>query len=250
MKRPVIILALLPVLCTLLCLCSTVKVQRTDAQHTVMGAAEIDSSTYRFIAPYKKKLDVAMNEVIGFAPEALVKKLPESNLGNFFSDLMLAKARTLPGVDTLNLLALFNYGGLRTSVPQGEVRVGNMYEIMPFENQLALVKLKGSALQKVLDALAEKGGTPAAGIRFVITNKKAQNIFINQTKLDTAGIYTIVTSDFLANGGDKFFLSDKPVPYTSTGLLLRDILIEHCRNFYKQNKPISAQTDGRISVAE
>lgn len=230
--------------------CKPLKVQKTETQHVAVGEPAVDSATYKFILPYKEKLDAAMNEVIGQAPVALVKGFPESNLGNFFADAMLLKAKTVPGVDTASLVALFNAGGLRTSVPQGEVHVGNMFEVMPFENQLVLLPLKGSELIRVLDALAEKGGAPLAGVSFVIADKKATQVKVHNLTADTAKIYTIVTSDYLANGGDKFFNAPAPKEFTSTNLLLRDILIERCRQLQKQNKPISSPTDGRISVAK
>lgn len=230
--------------------CKPLKVQKTETQHVAINETAIDSTIYRAITPYKQKLDAAMNEVIGFAPEALVKKQPESNLGNFFSDIMLLKARSLPNVDTSGLVALFNYGGLRTSVPQGEVRVGTMFEVMPFENTLVLVPLKGKELQSILNALAEKGGTPLAGLRFEIADKKAAHIFIHQAPLDTAKVYTVITSDYLANGGDKFFTIDSPKNFTNTHILLRDILIEHCKKLHKENKQLVGVTDGRISISK
>jgi 2',3'-cyclic-nucleotide 2'-phosphodiesterase (5'-nucleotidase family) len=230
--------------------CTHLKVQRTETQHTVISQPQIDSATYKFILPYKQSLDVKMNEVIGVAPVALVKSLPESNLGNFFADAMMQKALSIQNTDTANLVALFNTGGLRTSVPQGDVHVGNMFELMPFENELVLVPLKGSELLLVLNAIAEKGGAPLAGVRFVITNKKAEKVFVHQSSLDTAKVYTIATSDYLANGGDKFFAIESPKTYAKTKILLRDILIEYCKNLYKQNKPVTGVTDGRISIAK
>ncbi len=226
------------------------KVQKTETQHATISDLAIDSATYKFILPYKQSLDAKMNEVIGFAPVALVKNFPESNLGNFFADAMMQKALMLQNIDTANLIALFNSGGLRTSVPQGDVHVGNMYELMPFENELVLVPLKGSELLLVLNAIAEKGGAPVEGVRFTITNKKASTIFVHQNSLDTAKIYTIATSDYLANGGDKFFNVDAPKNYIKTKTLLRDILIEYCKNLYKQNKPVTAVTDGRITISK
>ncbi len=191
-----------------------------------------------------------MNVIIGFAPEALVKKMPESNLGNFFADVILEKAKLIPNTDTAHLIALFNYGGLRTSVPEGKVYIRNMYELMPFENELVLLQLKGSGLLKVINGIAASGGTPLAGIKFSISDKKAENILVHQTSLDTNFIYTIATSDYLANGGDKFFNVEAPAVFIKTNLLLRDILIETCKERYRQNKPISGQIDGRISITK
>jgi 2',3'-cyclic-nucleotide 2'-phosphodiesterase (5'-nucleotidase family) len=230
--------------------CKSMHVQKTETQHAAMAAGTEDQSTVAFISPYKQKLDSAMNVVIGFAPEALVKQQPESNLGNFFSDAMLHRAYRVSNVDTSVMVSIFNYGGLRTSVPQGEVHVGNMFEVMPFENQLVLFPMKGSDLLRVLNVAADKGGAPIAGIRFEIADKKPRNVFVHQLPLDTTKMYTVVTSDYLAGGGDYFFSVATPKNVTNTNWLLRDILIESCKEFTSQNKPIAAKPDGRISIAK
>jgi 2',3'-cyclic-nucleotide 2'-phosphodiesterase (5'-nucleotidase family) len=225
-------------------------VQKTETQHAVMTAGSEDSATLASISPYKKKLDSAMNVVIGFAPEALMKQQPESNLGNFFSDVMLRRAYRLSNADTSMIVTVFNYGGLRTSVPQGQVSVGNMFEVMPFENQLVLFPMKGSDLLRVLTVAADKGGAPVGGIRFEIADKKPRNVSVHQVPLDTNKTYTVVTSDYLANGGDYFFSVAAPKNVTNTNLLLRDILIESCKELSSQNKPIAAKPDGRISISK
>lgn len=234
----------------LLLSCTHWKVQKTEPQHFVIAQPGVDSQIVKMILPYKTTLDAKMNVVIGFAPEALIKKLPESNLGNFFSDALFIRAKQIPNTDTAHLVAMFNSGGLRTSVPEGDVHVRNMFELMPFENELVLIPLKGSQLLLVLNAIADKGGAPLAGVRFKIANHKAEDIFIHQTALDTNFVYTIATSDYLANGGDKFFNVETPKTFTKTNLLLRDILIDYCKEQYKQNKPISGIIDGRISTTK
>lgn len=235
---------------TALAACTGLKVQKTDTSHVEMGEMAIDSAAYRTIAPYKHSLDAKMNEVIGFAPEALVKSSPENPLGNFFSDIMLDKARRLGLSDTGSTLAIFNNGGLRTNVPQGEVTVRTMFELMPFDNELVMMEMKGGDLWRVLDGLAGKGGAPVSGLRFAIGKQKAYGVRVNGAPLDTNKVYTIVTSDYLANGGDKLFAGGKALPFKRTNLLLRDILIEYCREQNKLKKPLTAQPDGRISNAE
>ena len=240
----------LPLIFLLFISCRHLRVQKTEPRHFVIEKTDVDSQIIKLILPYKTPLDAKMNEVIGVAPEALVKKLPESNLGNFFADALFIKAKQIPNADTARLIALFNSGGLRTSVPEGDVHVRNMFELMPFENELVLMPLKGSQLQLVLNALADKGGAPLAGVRFKISNKKAEEIFVHQIPLDTNIMYTIATSDYLANGGDKFFNVETPQIFTRTNILLRDILIDYCKNLYQQKKPITGILDGRISTTK
>jgi 2',3'-cyclic-nucleotide 2'-phosphodiesterase (5'-nucleotidase family) len=242
---------LLPAALLLFISCTHWKVQKTETAHTSIEQSNgVDSAIVKMILPYKTPLDAKMNEVIGFAPVALVKKSPESNLGNFFADALYIRSKQVPGTDTSHLIAMFNSGGLRTSVPEGDVHIRNMFELMPFENELVLLPLKGSQLILVLNAIADKGGAPLAGLRFKIADKKATEIFVHQTALDTNMVYTVATSDYLANGGDKFFNVEAPKNYINTNLLLRDILIDYCKNLYSQKKPVIGILDGRISSAK
>jgi 2',3'-cyclic-nucleotide 2'-phosphodiesterase (5'-nucleotidase family) len=224
-------------------------VEKTETKHSAVATPEVDSQLVKMILPYKTSLDAKMNEVIGYAPEALIKKQPESNLADFFADAIYWKASALPGNDTAHMIAIFNPGGLRTNVPQGDVHVGNMFELMPFENELVFFPLKGSKLMSVLNAIAEKGGAPVSGVRFSIEKNKAVGVQVHGIQLDTTAIYTIATSDYLANGGDRFFTVAAPTGVTKTGLLLRTILIDRCRQLQQQNKPVQSITDGRISVS-
>ncbi len=236
----------------LLASCSSkhLSVQQTQPQHFIINDAAVDSQIVRTIQPYKQSLDVKMHEVIGNAPVALTKKTPESNLGNFFAEAVFVKVKALPNVDTINTFAMFNNGGLRTSVPQGDIMVGSMFELMPFENKLVVVKLSGERTLKLLNFIAEKDGAPVAGIRFTIADKKATNIFINGKPFDINNTYYVATSDYLAGGGDKFFSVDENNSMVKTEVLLRDILIDYCKTLTKQNKPVTANIDGRIQYAK
>ena len=225
-------------------------VQDTQTKHYAITDNIVDSSVVKIIQPYKQTIDGKMHEVIGNAPVALTKKTPESNLGNFFSEAVFQKAKTLANVDTTNMFAMFNNGGLRTSVPQGNVIVGGMFELMPFENKLVVIKINSDRLHQLLDYVAEKDGAPVAGIRFVIKDKKAIDIFINGKAFDASKTYYVATSDYLAGGGDKFFTAGENKEMLATDHLLRDILIDYCKGLNKQNKPITAALDGRIQYAQ
>src|SRR4051812_11205605 len=83
--------------------------------------AEVDSSTYKLIAPYKAQMDKIMNEVLGVSDSALLKDLPESSLGNFVSDAVLKKTndRYQPADNVPANICLLNNGGLRAQLPKG-----------------------------------------------------------------------------------------------------------------------------------
>ena len=241
-----------PGILILLLSCSNkhLSVQQTNSQHVIVNDNAVDSQLVKIIQPYKQSLDGKMHEIIGTTPVALTKNTPESTLGNFFAEAVFDRVKHLPNVDTVNTFAIFNTGGLRTSVPQGNIMVGSMYELMPFENKLVLVKVNSDRLLKLLNFIAEKDGAPVSGIRFTIADKKAIDIFINGKPFDVNTTYYVATSDYLAGGGDKFFNADENNIIIKTDILLRDILIDYCRNLSKQNKPVIANLDGRIQYAK
>ena len=244
---------LLLVTCYLLTACSGSKhlaVQDTQTKHYATTDNTVDSSVVKTIQPYKQTIDGKMHEVIGTAPIALTKKTPESTLGNFFAEAVFGRVKKVPNVDTNYTFAMFNNGGLRTSVPQGNVMVGGMFELMPFENKLVVIAISGERLMQLLNYVAEKDGAPVAGIRFVIADKKATSIIINGKAFDGTKTYYVATSDYLAGGGDTFFTAGENKDMIKTDILLRDILIDYCKALNKQNKPITATLDGRIQYAK
>ena len=136
--------------------------------------ADIDTSYYRvnyknttdkdidkMIAPYKSQLDAQMNDVIAINPEEMTKRRPSSVLGNWFSDALLEESSRIYGVDID--MAMQNYGGIRVpALAKGKVTVGNIYELMPFDNKLVILELDGKTAKMLLDRVAEKGGWPVS----------------------------------------------------------------------------------------
>ena len=134
--------------------------------------ADIDTSYYRInkrtasdkqfdevIKPYRDQLESKMNEVIAYNVNEMSKNRPNSTLGNWFSDALLEEAEYIYKKDVD--LAMQNYGGLRIpSLRQGDITVGNIYELMPFDNKLVILTMDGKLLQQLLDRVAERGGWP------------------------------------------------------------------------------------------
>ncbi len=109
-----------------------------------------DEEITGLIAPYKAKLDVQMNEVLGTVAQEMTKKKPESTLGNWFADGMIAGAEQAGyKVD----LAISNYGGLRLPyLSAGPLTRGELFELCPFDNLLVIVDVPGAILDSLLNA--------------------------------------------------------------------------------------------------
>ncbi len=229
--------------------CKTAVLSSSTAVSLIVDdSLGVDSSIVETIAPYRKQLDSSMKEVIGYSETMLEKGMPESLLGNFLSDLLIERVKSIyiDSMRSLPVMSLLNNGGLRSSLPRGEIMIENVFQLMPFDNEIVIIELKGSVLMKLFDIIAQKGGMPVGGLRLVLNATSWTNAEIEGQVVDAEKNYILITSDYLATGGDGLsFLSDN-VRYVQTGLLMRDVFISGIRDLTAQKKTINPKTDGRI----
>ncbi|RYY38727.1 MAG: hypothetical protein EOO08_12985 [Chitinophagaceae bacterium] len=236
----------LPVLLALGLSCRTVQQPvRTDYNdYRITTELPRDTVLVQLLAPYRDSVDRSMNEVVGIAEKALDKKQPEGSLGNFMADAFFYGAEQAFGVKADALV--LNYGGIRlTQLPAGAVTRGKVFELMPFDNLLVLQKVPGSVLQELLDLTAAKRGWPVHGITMEIRNGKAANVKVNGQPLDPNKIYTLVNSDYLANGGDQASML-KSIPQQNVGYLMRDAIFAYIKHLKSQGKNITATEENRV----
>ncbi len=221
-----------------------VKSNRTE--YAVSKAIPADSSIIRTYQPYKLKLDAQMNEVLGYSESELTKQIVggESVLGNFFADATLFEARkTDPQID-------FTFpsgnGGLRNDLPSGAITLSNVYELMPFENELIVFDIKGTDVQSLLDYIARSGGQPVAGITMRIKTGKPVDVVINGHPFDNTKNYRVLTSDYIAGGADGINSFKKPISSKIPGLKVRDALIMYIKEKQANGKKINTKLDGRM----
>jgi 2',3'-cyclic-nucleotide 2'-phosphodiesterase (5'-nucleotidase family) len=206
-----------------------------------------DSSLLKLIKPYSDSVNKMMGRVIGFATMPLYEKQPESALGNFMADAMklMAEKRFGRSVDA----AVINSGGIRASIPKGDITIKNAYEVTPFDNLIVLQELKGSVLRKFLDHSANKGGWGVSGMKMQIRDHRADSVFLNGRMLDDSASYVIALTDYVAHGGDYSEML-KNIPVINIGYLYRDAIIEYIQEFTRQGKPVSANIENRVVNAD
>ncbi|HTO14395.1 MAG TPA: 5'-nucleotidase [Edaphocola sp.] len=200
-----------------------------------------------FLNYYKTSLDSVMDQVIGITQIPLSKSQPESTLGNFAADAQLEAGKRL---DNLVSISVVNYGGLRIPyVPKGSITRGRVYEIMPFDNMLTIIDIPGDVLRQFCNHMAKLKGWPIAGASYVIEAGKANDIKVNGLAIKDNQTYKLVTSDYIANGGDDcyFLVKLKQYPYS---VFLRDALIEKIVNDSKKDSGIYPKIENRVVYAE
>jgi 2',3'-cyclic-nucleotide 2'-phosphodiesterase (5'-nucleotidase family) len=178
--------------------------------NTSYKAANVQYSSYRvqqydegsksiatIVKPYSDSVNKLMNIVIGYNEAQLEKKKQGNTLGFFMTDayLEMAKQKVDPKVDA----AFMNSGGIRLpEMAAGPITQGKIFELMPFDNLMVLLKVKGSLLKQYLDTLAANEGVIESGITMQIVNKTVQQVMVGNRALDLNADYTIVHSDYVA----------------------------------------------------
>lgn len=231
----------------LLCACSPkLQVASSDkALYPISSDLPKDKAITDYYLPYKLRLDSMMNEVVAVSSAEISKGRPEGPLNNLMADAMAdaGKSRNIP-FD----IAYTNYGGLRIPLPKGNILLYKVFELMPFENLLTTVKFTGTDIKSFFDYIAAGGGDPIAGASFKIRDKKAIDIKINGQPIDLTKSYTVLTSDYIANGGDGGAIFLKSTDRQEYDLKLRDALLMYLKKQNKAGVIINPTNDGRITV--
>ncbi|WP_435787923.1 5'-nucleotidase C-terminal domain-containing protein [Clostridium sp.] len=189
----------------------------------------VEDATVKAIADkYSKELEPILGEILGATDKKLThdKSAPGTSLlGQWTTDVMRKVAGTQIGIT--------NGGGLRVPLAAGNITMGNMYEVMPFDNTLVTMKLKGSDLKRVIEngiGNAEIGWVQVGGVK-VYYDEKAEfmdristMLLEDGTPVEMDKTYSVVTNDFMFSGGDKFDFTGA-IDDVDTMLPIRDALV-------------------------
>jgi 5'-nucleotidase/UDP-sugar diphosphatase len=171
-----------------------------------------------------------LEEVVGHADIGLYRKFykSESQLGNLLADAMLDAA---PGA----VCAISATSELRGDIRRGEVRNKDIFETVPFDNEVVKTKVGGFLIKEVLDSVFGDGRrfVNVAGMEVLVDSRKPEgqrvvSITIAGKPLDENAQYELATTDFIVQGKGGFKQFQKP-PYTKTGVSNRDALAKRIK---------------------
>jgi len=225
------------------------QVLRVDSVQMAVIDTDIDS----LISIYRLPLEEEMNRVLAYSAQVMRKGTPEDLLNNFIADLVLEHGRRLYQPDDGMQIdfCVLNYGGLRTTIPKGPVTVSGIYELMPFDNEMVVLTITPENTLDLLGYIASRStGTPIAGIRLGIRDRKVAGVSIEGQPFDSGRPYKILTSDYLAAAGDNMAFFLEPINYELIGMRIRDAIILHLEEQQQAGIMITSQLDGRLYYAE
>jgi 2',3'-cyclic-nucleotide 2'-phosphodiesterase (5'-nucleotidase family) len=225
------------------------------SQTTVDGGIPDDPNVDKMLEPYSGKVR-ALDSVIGKLDNELKKGgLGGGTLGNFVTDGMRAEAAAILGqpID----LVVTNSGGLRkASIAPGDLRVLDIFELLPFENKLVVLELSGEQLLQVLRVVISSR-EPQAGARVtyrINADKKPELDSVTliavtgqEKPIDPAATYRVVTIDYLLSvSGGNFAMLHEAKSTKPLGITIRDAIIEYVKAETAAGRSIKGKLDGRF----
>lgn len=194
-----------------------------NEQIKVDVASTANSHIDSLILPYRSELEKEMNQVVAIADRNLLVERPCGVLNNWVADAVLS-SQLKNGTFDAPVICLLNTGGIRSSINKGNVLLGDLFKVMPFDNFVVCAKMPVSSIPEIEKYLKVTGGEPIAGAKL----EKGKLIIPGMD--EKSAFFWIVSSDYLVNGGDKMTFFEQKISSKAINTLMRDILITEAKS--------------------
>ncbi len=234
-----------------------------DIANRLYSSLTPDPAVQAIVDNANKEIGPIFSEVIGTAQVDMTRSTAtggnlDSNLGDWTADVTKSAGQADFGLQ--------NSGGLRIDIPKGNVTVGQIWTLMPFDNEINTVDMTGEQVKTVLEYMVSGIKSPGhiSGLRFVYDSSKPARFSLGTdgktivdtptngrvvamtmadgTPLDMHKVYKVAGPDFIITGGDNYPFPKNSTNLTNPHILVRDALI----NDLKVRKVLNYQPDGRI----
>lgn len=218
-------------------------------QIPVSDSIALNTEIDKFIKPFRDNLEKDMSKVLSYSPKTYHKKDGDFNtaIGNLMAHIVLEesnpifKQRTGKNID----MVLLNHGGIRAPINKGNITTETAFQVMPFENSIVVVALKGQQIDSLVHYLSKaKKAHPIEGLNLTIDKDyNVIKVLINNQNIDKNKTYFVATNDYLYNGGDNmsFFKTNDTV--CSLDYKIRNAMID----YFKKVDTINPTTDNRFT---
>ncbi len=205
---------------------------------------EPDPKVLALIEKYNVRVKPVMDQLVGKTSADMPKKYEDGQLDAPLGNVIADAIRHKTGAD----VAVYNWGGIRDeNLPGGDVTRGTIFRILPFDDQVVRLDVKGSDLLELMNqgVLAKEGPLQLSGmeVKVDVAAKKVLEVKVGGRAIDPNATYTVATTEFLAGGGDGCTALTKG-HLTNRYDFARDVFID-----YLDDQPVlQAPATGRIVV--
>lgn len=219
--------------------------ERSARLETVYADAALDTAMLGRIATWNTSVARIAAQPVGRNASALQRSGSENLVGYLVTDAI----RKTSGVD----IVFQNSGGLRADLPAGVITRGMIYEVMPFENTVVTMRLRGTEVRRAIEEGLRSGRVvQTSGIRFVYDldappmSRVIDLANADGSPFDTSRTYIVAVNNFMAEGGDQYDVFKEAADKRDTQAPVREKLEEYVRDLSKDGGMIDVRPDGRI----
>lgn len=219
------------------------------------AAVAADEATAARIAEAAAPLDEIRNRVVAETSTEIVGareqcRATECAMGNLIADAMLARVKD-QGID----IAIQNGGGIRASIDAGEVTMGEVLTVLPFQNTLSTFQVTGATIVAALEngvSQHEEGAgrfPQVAGMSYVFDlaqepGSRISDVMVGGAPIDPEKVYGVVSNNYVRNGGDGYDMFKTAMNAYDFGPDLADVTAE----FMAAGGAYTPYLDGRIQM--
>lgn len=210
----------------------------------------IPAEAVAFTAPYKQRVDSIMSPVVGRAARYMAAFTPESPLSNLLPDILVWAGKDYGEKPDF---AVYNIGGMRAAFAEGDVTVGDVLDVAPFENKVCFITLTGDKVMELFGQIAGNGGEGVSReVRLRITKDgRLLGASVGGKEIERAARYRIATIDFVAQGNDGMAAFKDGTEVNSPREErnnVRYVIMEYFREKAAQGLAVDSKVEGRIVV--
>ena len=190
-----------------------------------------------------------LDSVLAYSMDTYSKMDGELNtaIGNFMADMVyeranpVYKSRTEQDID----LVMLNHGGIRAIISKGPITTRTAYEVMPFENSIVVVEMKGEYVKELVDYLKDrKRAHPIAKLKVLLDEEyNLVEATIDGKPIDDNTTYHVATNDYLYNGGDRMDFFKKGDSLHVLDYRIRNAMID----YFKSIDTLDLKQDDRFT---
>lgn len=226
------------------------KINAFNGRRLAVNHAELDPDPKmaQIVEKATRKAKAVKKEIVAeFAEDYQREYSKECPIGNMIADAMRH--------ETGSEIAIQNSGGIQSDINSGEFTFGDLFNVLPFDNQVVTIELSGSDLLELFTQSASKrrGILQVSGATYSFANRsnddyELEALLINGEEVQTTKNYFVSTNSFLQDGGDNFlaFRNGRNLKY---GRQQRDVVKDYLKKLAREG-PIRLPVDGRVKAGE